>query len=191
VSTRLSRTEKALTDRILIGMGMADPVGVVSDEYVSAYILNPSVRGPRRLTVHEATTYPSFANVGRKHDEWMRERLSVDPMVPWWMGRFIVFAETDIVFGWTSMPVERDAWVIQTIGFDYSLARDAFGGDAHEFVKRLPRNDRLSRALLTDVLKAVLSIFSDGTGVTYRLHESQGIDPGSSSSVFPSAGGES
>lgn len=178
--------ERALLDRMLIGMGMRDQVDLQVG-YVSAYILNPNVRGPAKLVVEEAATWPAFIGLLARADGFFMKRLGIEPpyeLLPFWIGRFIAATEEDLLFGWTYTSSDRSDFHVKVLGLEYDLAESALG------IPQMLRADRIPRSLVIDTLDVCFGILTRGLGGTYDIEQMQGIDSASVSDAFTAPGGE-
>jgi hypothetical protein len=186
----LSGDDRELVDRLLVGVGLPMPSGQPSPSHLWSYILNPKMRGPDRLDVHEATAWPAFFAMPIHTDEKMREKLRVDDDVfPYCMGRFIAFTERDFVLGYTSIERPKGVIWIRTVGFDYSCSKELFG-DGFENMCVEHAGKRVSRAMLNRTIDMLRRVLSGMGGIPCETRDAQGIDPGvNNTSIFPSRGG--
>lgn len=167
--------QRELIDRVLIGMRMqAEPIG--DDGFVATYILNPGIRGPRKLTVYESSTWPAFESLEVFYDDQMRKKLNIQEseLMPFWMKRFVALTEEGLIFGYMRTPdLDRYRFEVKTLSFDYELTREVFG----EFSESLKRTS-ISKELVLGTIETCVGLLAEGTGSQFKLTNSYVVDPG-------------
>ncbi len=178
-----STAQRQLVDRVLIGLLMQTPP-IVDDGCVAAYILNPGVRGPRKLTVRESSTWPVFDSLAVTYDDRMLSTLRIkeSELVPFWMRRFIASTEEELMFGYMFTPgLDRYRLEVKTLSFDYKLASELFGGP--------PERLKIPKERVLEAVGTCVDVMAEGTGSQFKFTYSYAVDPGPDGWV-ESKGGE-